>query len=96
MWCFIKNDYWWYEATRPKWSTSRTFPKWYYSIVSGLVQDNYEEEDEHHDRVQEERKDQREMRIMGIKEKHHHTQESATMFKEITPSITYLVILKRG
>jgi hypothetical protein len=37
-----------------------------------------------------------EMRMMGIREKHHHTQECATMFKEITPSITYLVISKMG
>jgi hypothetical protein len=37
-----------------------------------------------------------EMRIMRIKEKHHHIQECATMFKEITPSITYLVISKKG
>jgi hypothetical protein len=26
-----------------------------------------------------------EMRIMGIMEKHHHIQECATTFKEITP-----------
>jgi hypothetical protein len=37
-----------------------------------------------------------EMRIMGIKEKHHHIQECVTMFKEVTPSITYLVISKKG
>jgi hypothetical protein len=37
-----------------------------------------------------------EMRIMGIREKDHHIQECATMFKENTPSTTYLVILKRG
>jgi alanine-alpha-ketoisovalerate/valine-pyruvate aminotransferase len=37
-----------------------------------------------------------EMRIMGIKEKHHHIQECMKMFKEITPSTTYLVISKRG
>jgi hypothetical protein len=37
-----------------------------------------------------------EMRMMGIKEKHHHTQECIIMFKEITLSTTYLVILKRG
>jgi hypothetical protein len=37
-----------------------------------------------------------EMRMMGIKEKHHHIQEYITMFKEITPSTTYLVISKRG
>jgi hypothetical protein len=37
----------------------------------------------------------REMRIMGIKEKHHHIQECIKIFKEITPSTTYLVILKR-
>jgi hypothetical protein len=37
-----------------------------------------------------------EMRMMEIKEKHHHIQECVTMFKEITSSTTYLVILKRG
>jgi alanine-alpha-ketoisovalerate/valine-pyruvate aminotransferase len=37
-----------------------------------------------------------EMRMMGIKEKHHHIQECVKMFKEITPSTTYLVISKRG
>jgi hypothetical protein len=36
-----------------------------------------------------------EMRLMGIREKHHHIQECATMFKEITPSTTYLVISKK-
>jgi hypothetical protein len=35
-----------------------------------------------------------EMRMMGIRKKQHHVQECATMFKEITPSITYFVILK--
>jgi hypothetical protein len=37
-----------------------------------------------------------EMRMMGIKEKHHHIQECVKMFKEFTPSTTYLVISKRG
>jgi hypothetical protein len=37
-----------------------------------------------------------EMRMIGIKEKDHHIQECATMFKEITPSTTYLVISKKG
>jgi alanine-alpha-ketoisovalerate/valine-pyruvate aminotransferase len=37
-----------------------------------------------------------EMRMMGIKEKHHHIQECVKMFKEISPSATYLVISKRG
>jgi hypothetical protein len=38
-----------------------------------------------------------EMRMMGIKEKHHHIQECVTMFKVIiTLSTTYLVISKRG
>jgi alanine-alpha-ketoisovalerate/valine-pyruvate aminotransferase len=37
-----------------------------------------------------------EMRMMGIKEKCHHIQECIKIFKEITPSITYLVILKKG
>jgi hypothetical protein len=37
-----------------------------------------------------------EMSIMGIKKKHHHIQECVTMFKEITPSTTYLVISKKG
>jgi hypothetical protein len=35
-----------------------------------------------------------EMRM--IKEKNHHIQECVKMFKEITPSITYLVISKKG
>jgi alanine-alpha-ketoisovalerate/valine-pyruvate aminotransferase len=37
-----------------------------------------------------------EIRMMGIKEKHHHIQECIKIFKEITPSTTYLVISKRG
>jgi hypothetical protein len=37
-----------------------------------------------------------EMRMMGIKEKHHNIQECIKIFKEITPSIIYLVISKRG
>jgi hypothetical protein len=37
-----------------------------------------------------------EMRMMGIKEKHHHIKECITMFKEITLSTTYLVISKNG
>jgi hypothetical protein len=37
-----------------------------------------------------------EMRMMGIKEKHYCIQECVKMFKEITPSTTYLVISKRG
>jgi alanine-alpha-ketoisovalerate/valine-pyruvate aminotransferase len=36
-----------------------------------------------------------EMRMMGIKEKHHHIQECVRMFKEIIPSIAYLMISKR-
>jgi hypothetical protein len=38
----------------------------------------------------------REMRMMGIREKYHHIQECAIMFKEINPSTTYLVISKKG
>jgi hypothetical protein len=37
-----------------------------------------------------------EIRMMGTMEKHHHIQECITMFKEITPSTTLLVISKRG
>jgi flagellin-specific chaperone FliS len=37
-----------------------------------------------------------EMRMMEIKEKHHHIQECIKIFKEITRSITYLVISKKG
>jgi alanine-alpha-ketoisovalerate/valine-pyruvate aminotransferase len=37
-----------------------------------------------------------EMRMLGIKEKHHHIQECVKMFKEIILSTTYLVISKRG
>jgi hypothetical protein len=36
-----------------------------------------------------------EMRMMGIKEK-HHLQECVKMLKDITPSTTYLVISKKG
>jgi hypothetical protein len=37
-----------------------------------------------------------EMRMMEIKENHHHIQECVKIFKEITPSTTYLVISKKG
>jgi hypothetical protein len=37
-----------------------------------------------------------EMRMVGIKKKHHHIQECVKMFKEIIPSTTYLVISKNG
>jgi hypothetical protein len=37
-----------------------------------------------------------ELRMMGIKEKHHHIQECIKMFKEITLSTTYLLISKKG
>jgi hypothetical protein len=33
-----------------------------------------------------------EMRMMGIREKHHLIQEYVKMFKDITPLTTYLVI----
>jgi hypothetical protein len=36
------------------------------------------------------------IRMMGIKEKDHHIQEFVKMFKEITLSITYLAISKKG
>jgi alanine-alpha-ketoisovalerate/valine-pyruvate aminotransferase len=36
-----------------------------------------------------------EVRMMGIKEKHHHIQECVKTFR-ITPSTTYLVISKKG
>jgi hypothetical protein len=38
----------------------------------------------------------REMRMMGIMEKHHHIQDYTTTFKEITPSTIFLVILRKG
>jgi hypothetical protein len=38
----------------------------------------------------------RKMRMMGIKEKHHHIQECIKIFKEITLPTTYLIILKNG
>jgi hypothetical protein len=38
----------------------------------------------------------REIRMMGIREKSHHIQECTTMFKEINPLTTYLVISKKG
>jgi hypothetical protein len=37
-----------------------------------------------------------EMRMMGIKKKHHHIQECVKIFKEITSLTTYFVILKKG
>jgi hypothetical protein len=37
-----------------------------------------------------------EMRMMERKAKHNHIQECVKMFKEITPSTTYLVISKNG
>jgi hypothetical protein len=37
-----------------------------------------------------------EMRMMGIKEKHHQIQECIKMFKEISLLTTYLMISKRG
>jgi hypothetical protein len=37
-----------------------------------------------------------EMRMMEIRKKDHHIQECVTIFKEITPSITYLMISKNG
>jgi hypothetical protein len=37
-----------------------------------------------------------ETRMIELREKHHHIQECARMLKEITPSTTYLVILKKG
>jgi hypothetical protein len=37
-----------------------------------------------------------EMSIMGIKEKHYLIQECIKILKEITQSITYFVISKRG
>jgi histidinol dehydrogenase len=36
------------------------------------------------------------MRMMGTMEKHHHIQKCVTILKEITPSTTYLMILKKG
>jgi hypothetical protein len=53
-----------------------------------------EQEDEAHD--QEESNDQGEMRMMGIMEMRHHIQECAPTFNRITPSTTYLVILRKG
>jgi hypothetical protein len=37
-----------------------------------------------------------EMRMLGIIKKHPCIQEYTTMFKEITSSTTYLVILRKG
>jgi hypothetical protein len=64
--------------------------------AQGLDQDNHEEEDEPNDQTKRRAMIKGEMRMIEIKEKHHHIQEYATMFKEITPSTTYLVISKRG
>jgi hypothetical protein len=38
----------------------------------------------------------REMKMVGIKEKHHHIYECVKIFKEIIPLTTYLVKLKKG
>jgi hypothetical protein len=73
-----------------------TFPNDTTPPAQDLDQDNYEEDDEPNDRGQEESNDQEEMRMMGIKEKHHHIQGCIKKFKEITLSTTYLVISKRG
>jgi hypothetical protein len=64
--------------------------------TQGLDQDNHEEDDEPNDQDQEESNDHGEMRMIGIKEKHHYIQECVTILKEITPLTTYLVISKRG
>jgi hypothetical protein len=64
--------------------------------AQGLDQDNQEENVEPNDQVQEESNTQGEMRMLGIMEKNHNIQECVTMFKEITPSTTFLVILKKG
>jgi hypothetical protein len=59
-------------------------------------QDNHKEEDEHQIKSKRRAMIKGEMRMMGIMKKHHRIQECATMFKEITPSTTYLVILRKG
>jgi hypothetical protein len=58
--------------------------------AQGFDQDPEENEDEHHDQVQEESNDQGGMRMMGIRKKatqelHHHIQGCATPCKVITP-----------
>jgi hypothetical protein len=70
-----------YDTTRP---------------AQGLDQDNHEEDNEPKDQDQEESNDQGGDEDDEIKEKHHYIQECITMFKEITPSITYMVISKGG
>jgi hypothetical protein len=86
-------------AVRPKDPSNQpheTFPNDTTPPAQGLDQDNQEEDDEPNDQGQEESNDQGEMRMMGIKERHHNIQECIKMFKDITPSTTYLVISKRG
>jgi hypothetical protein len=73
-----------------------TFPNDTTPPTQGLDQDNHEKDDEPNDQGQEESNDQGEMRMMGIKEKHHRIQECIKIFKEITVLTTYLMILKRG
>jgi hypothetical protein len=73
-----------------------TFPNDTTPPAQGLDQDNQEEDDEPNDQGQEESNDQGGVRMMGIKERHHNIQECIKMFKDITPSTTYLVISKRG
>jgi hypothetical protein len=65
--------------------------------AQGLDQDNHEEDIELNDQGQEESNDQGGgMRMVGINKTHNHIQECVKMFKEITPSTTYLMISKRG
>jgi hypothetical protein len=64
--------------------------------AQGLDQDNHEEDIEPNGQGQEESNDQGGDEDDGIKEKYHHIQECVKIFKEITPSTTYLVISKRG
>jgi hypothetical protein len=64
--------------------------------AQGLDQDNHEKDVEPNYQGQEESNDQGGDEDVGIKEKHHHTQECVKIFKEITPSTTYLVISKNG
>jgi hypothetical protein len=58
-----------------------------------LDQEIHEEDVESNDQAKRRAMIKEEMRI---KEKHHHIQECVKMFKEITMSTTYLVILKKG
>jgi hypothetical protein len=73
-----------------------TFPNDTTPPAQGLDQDNQEKMMNQMIKAKRRAMIKGEMRMMGIKERHHNIQECIKMFKDITPSTTYLVISKRG